>query len=133
MVDYDLHPPAGGDAQPGLAAPCGFYDEPIPDEYVVHTLEHGAVWLAYAPDLPAADIEVIHELVARQRRQVLATPVPGPRPGVAVVATAWARQLALDSVDDPRLAEFVDQYQDGRQAPEASVRCPRAGLGEPIP
>ena len=50
IVDYELRPPAGGIHNP-VWWNCGFYDEAIPDENVVHDLEHGAVWLAYAPDL----------------------------------------------------------------------------------
>ncbi len=80
------------------------------------------MWLAYAPDLAEADVEVIHEL-ARDNDEVLAAPYEGLDPGVAVVATAWARQLTLESVDDPRLAEFVAQYQNGDQHPEPGVPC----------
>ena len=103
----------------------------LPDEYVVHDVEHGAVWLGYDPDLDAADVDVIHEL-ARDNRKVLAAPYPGLAEGEAVVATAWARQFRLESVDDPRLAEFVAQYQDGAQAPESGSSCERP-LGDPIP
>ena len=120
-IDYGLTPPAGG-----LHAPipwnCGFYDEPVIDENVGHSLEHGAVWLAYSPDLPPDGVERIHEL-ARQNPKVLAAPYEGLRRGRAVVATAWARQLRLDSVIDPRLAQFVEQYQDSDQAPEREARA----------
>ena len=97
---------------------------------MVHDLEHGAVWLAYDPDLPEADVAVIRAL-ASANAKVIATPYPDLAAGEAVVATAWARQLRLDAVDDPRLAEFVDQYQDGPQAPESGSSC--VGLGAPIP
>jgi hypothetical protein len=130
VVDYDLRPPTGGMHNP-VWWNCGFYDEPIPDEHAVHDLEHGVVWLAYAEDLSDADVEIIHDLV-RANDKVLATPYPGLKPDEAVVATAWARQLRLDSVDDPRLAEFVDQYQDGSQGPERGASCEGA-LGEPLP
>jgi hypothetical protein len=50
-----------------------------------------------------------------------------------VVASAWARQLVLDTVVDPRLERFVVQYQDGSQAPEAGVTCTGSPLGDPIP
>jgi hypothetical protein len=124
-VDYDRHPPAGGDHNPA-AAPCGFYDEAIPDEYVVHSLEHGAVWLAYSPSLSAADLAVVRRLT-RAEANVIATPHPDLPAGVAVVATAWARQLPLDSVRDPRLGRFVELYRLGSQAPEGSTGCPPAG------
>jgi hypothetical protein len=130
-IDYDRRPPAGGDHNP-IPVKCGFYDEEIPDEFLVHSLEHGAVWLAYSPTLDAAAIDVVHSLV-RANPETLATPYPGLDAGTAVVATAWARQLALTSVDDPRLAEFVARYQDGDQAPEAGIACAGQGAGEPLP
>jgi hypothetical protein len=130
-IEYDRSPPAGGDHNP-IPVKCGFYDEEIPDEFLVHSLEHGAVWLAYAPTLDPAEVGVIHDLV-RANPETVATPYPGLDVGTAVVATAWARQLSLTSVDDPRLAEFVDRYQDGGQAPEASIACAGQGAGEPIP
>lgn len=131
IVDYGLRPPAGGAHNP-VWLNCGFYDQPTPDENLVHDLEHGAVWLAYSPDLPAADLEVIHEM-ARTNPKIVATPYPDLAGGAAVVATAWARQLTLDSVDDPRLEAFAAQYVDGSQAPEAGVTCSSSPLGTPIP
>jgi len=128
-VAYDLRPPAGGMHNDAWWT-CGFYDEVLPDEQVVHDIEHGAVWLAYDADLPDEDIEVIHEL-ARANPKVIATPYPDLAEDEAVVATAWSRQLRLDAVGDPRLAAFVEQYQDGSQAPESGASC--LGLGEPIP
>jgi hypothetical protein len=122
-VDYDRRPPAGGDHNP-TPAPCGFYREPIADEFVVHTLEHGAVWLAYSPSLSAEDLQVVEDEVDTNT-DVIATPYEQLDPGVAVVATSWGRQLPLDSVQDQRLAAFVDQYQNSDQAPEAGVQCPR--------
>jgi hypothetical protein len=126
-LDYDLSPPAGGAHNP-LPAKCGFYDEQVPDEYAVHTLEHGAVWIAYAPDLDAAAVNTIHEL-ARANAEVLASPYP--ELDHPVVLTAWARQLRLDSIDDPRVQQFIDTYAGAGTAPEAAT-C-TAGAGDPIP
>lgn len=131
IIDYDLRPPAGGGHNP-VWWNCGFYDEPIPDEHAVHDLEHGAVWLAYSPDLSEADIELIHDLV-RADPKLLAAPYPDLADSEVVVATAWARQLRLDAVDNDRLDQFIDQYRDGSQAPEAGATCSGTPLGEPIP
>lgn len=130
-VDYDRDPPAGGDHNP-VPARCGFYDEEIPPEFIVHSMEHGAVWLAYGPDLDEAATTLIHDLV-RENPETIASVHAGLEPGVAVVASAWARQLSLPSAADPRLAEFVERYQDGDQAPEASVACAEQGAGVPLP
>ena len=131
VVDYQLPPPAGGLHNP-VWLNCGFYDEPSPDENLVHDLEHGAVWLAYSPELDAADVDVLHD-IARDNDHVLASPYEDLDAGVAVVATAWARQLTLDAVDDPRLDSFVEQYQNGPQAPESGASCSGTDLGTPIP
>lgn len=129
-VTYSVLPPPGGPHHP-VYANCGFYDQAIADEHVVHDLEHGVVWLAYSPTLSAIDLAVIHDLA--RANKVVATPYSNLPIGAAVVASAWARQLVLDSVDDPRLEEFVVQYQDGSQAPEAGGACTGSPIGEPIP
>jgi hypothetical protein len=131
QVTYDRHPPAGGDHNP-VPVKCGFYDKPVPDEFVVHSMEKGAVWLAYRAELPPADLEVIHN-VARANPEVVATPYTDLPDGVAVVASAWGRQLGLPSANDQRLTAFVAAYQNGEQAPEPDVACANAPLGDPIP
>ena len=87
------------------------------------SLEHGAVWLAYAPDLADADVEVIHELRATERRRCWRLPTRAWTAGEAVVATAWARQLRSTrwttraSRSSSRSTRTVDQ------APEAGATC----------
>ena len=99
----------------------------------MHDLEHGAVWLAYAPDLRRRRRRG-HPRPRPRQRQVIAAPYPDLAAGEAVVATAWARQLRLDDVDDPRLAEFVEQYQDGIAGARSRARpAPAARSAMPIP
>jgi hypothetical protein len=126
-VDYDRHPPAGGDHNP-TPAPCGFYAQDVPDEYVVHTMEHGGVWLAYRPGLSDADLATIEREVA-DNADTIATPYSALPAGSPLVVTAWARQLVLQKVDDPRLDEFVQKYQNASTAPEASIECPQLPPG----
>lgn len=120
-IDYDRRPPAGGPHNPRWL-PCGFYGETQDVEMVVHSLEHGAVWLAYDPGLDDDDL-VRLGILTREHDKVVATPYADLPDGAPVVATAWARQLVLDDLDDPRLEAFVEQYQDGSAAPEAGVTC----------
>jgi hypothetical protein len=94
----------------------------------VHSLEHGAVWLAYRPDLAADQLDKIRAL-ARQHTHVLVSPYEGLKE--VVVATAWGKQLRLNSVTDPRLAAFVAAFEEGPQTPELGVTCSGA-LGQPI-
>jgi hypothetical protein len=125
-VAYEQIPPVGGTHSPAWQN-CGMYSEPVIDELVVHSLEHGAVWLAYRPDLAADQVEQLRQL-ARGRPYVLLAPherIPSP-----VVATAWGLQLAVNDPADVRLAQFVAKYQQGPQAPEPGAAC-TGGSGVP--
>ena len=119
-IDYPEEPPVGGPHNP-VWQDCGVYDEPIPNETAVHSLEHGAVWITYRPDLPADEVAVLRRL-AETQDHVLVSPYPDlPAP---VVITAWNRQLRLESVDDPRLQAFVGRYrQNPATAPEPHGTC----------
>jgi hypothetical protein len=125
-LTYDPSPPTGGEHFP-VPATCGFYDsDPPPDELLVHDLEHGAVWIAYDPALDDAQKAALSALVAQQAK-VTATPYPDL--GSPLVVTAWARQLRLDSVDDPRLLQFIETYRNSDNAPEPNAAC--QGVGTP--
>jgi hypothetical protein len=125
-VTYPQTPPVGGPHDPTWQN-CGIYDEPVRNENAVHSLEHGAVWITYRPDLPAEDIARLQELVG-ERQFVLLSPYPDlPAP---VVATAWGVQLPLDGVDEERLEEFITEYVQGAQSPEPGAPCV-GGVGTP--
>jgi Protein of unknown function (DUF3105) len=125
-LTYDPAPPTGGEHFP-VPATCGFYEsEAPPDELLVHDLEHGAIWIAYDPGLDDASTSSLSALVAQQAK-VTATPYPDL--GSPIVVTAWARQLRLDSVDDPRLLQFIEQYRNSENAPEPNAAC--QGIGTP--
>lgn len=117
-VDYEQTPPVGGDHNP-VWLNCGVYDEPVPNELAVHSLEHGAVWITHSPDLPAGEVEQLVDSVPDE--YVVVSPYEGlPAP---VVASAWGHQLELDGVADPRLAEFIREYRQGPQTPEPGAAC----------
>lgn len=125
-VDYPQTPPAGGDHAP-VWQNCGFYGEPIRPVLGVHSLEHGAVWITFAPDLAADQVDTLR---AKARQPyVLVSRWTGGLPS-PVVVSAWGRQLALPSATDPRLDEFLRQFRQGSQAPEPGAPC-TGGQGSP--
>ena len=101
---------------------CGFYNEPIRDQTAVHSLEHGAVWIAYQPDLGADQVATI-EARFEGETHLLAAPYPGLQN--PIVLTAWTRQLAVDDWADPAVESFLDSFTGRRSstAPEAGVSC----------
>ncbi len=125
-VDYAQTPPAGGEHNP-IWQNAGFYEEPVRNETAVHTLEHGAVWITYSPDLPQEGKDRIREIASGQDC-VLASPYPGL--DAPVVASAWGKQLSLEGADDPDLEQFVSAYKQGPQTPEPGATC-TGGLADP--
>lgn len=119
QVDYEQTPPVGGDHL-AVWQNCGFYENPIQSEAGVHSLEHGAVWLAYDPTLPTEELDSLRAL-ADANNYLLVSPFEGlPSP---VVASAWGVQVVLDGVDDERLPAFITRYQQGPQTPEPGAVC----------
>jgi hypothetical protein len=125
-VTYDHTPPAGGQHWPAQAGGvygwlrCGVYTEPVPNEFAVHSEEHGAVWLTYLPAASPADVARLAAL-ATGNDYVLVSPYPG-QPGTFMAST-WGAQLAVDAADDPRLAAFVKAYAGGGQGGEKGADC----------
>jgi uncharacterized protein DUF3105 len=125
-VSYEQSVPVGGPHNP-VWQNCGFYSSPVQNENAVHSLEHGAVWITYQSDLPSDQVERLKNL-AHDNSYVLVSPYSdSPAP---VVASAWGKQLQLDSANDPRLEQFVSAFREGPQAPERGAPCTN-GTGEP--
>ena len=125
-VTYDRAPPIGGAHAPAWQN-CGVYREPIRDENAVHSLEHGAVWITYRPNLPTDAVETLEDK-AEGQTHILVTPYKGR--GAPVVLSAWGRQLAVDGVDDERIDQFIRAFQQGPQTPELGAICSGA-VGDP--
>ena len=118
-VSYPQTPPIGGNHAP-LWQNCGFYSKPVHNEHAVHSMEHGAVWITYRPALPQDQIEKLRDL-AQSQTYILVSPYPSlPAP---VVASAWGKQLRLESAEDPRLERFVGAFRLGPQTPEPGAAC----------
>jgi hypothetical protein len=118
-VDYEQSPPAGGPHNP-VWQNCGYYDQPVRDESAVHSLEHGAVWITYSPDLPQDQVTDLQN-IAQSRSYILVSPYPGL--DYPVVASAWGKQIALDGAGDPDLESFIKAYRIGPQTPEPGAVC----------
>jgi len=129
-IPYSQVPPPGG-PHSAVWQNCGVYDEPVPTEAAVHSLEHGAVWITYRPDLPPDEVRTLRNY-ARGQRYVLVSPWPAEPPLPSpIVVSAWGLQLKLDSASDSRLADFVRRYANGPQTPEPGASC-SGGVGTPL-
>ncbi|GGI44402.1 hypothetical protein BCL57_000444 [Agromyces flavus] len=118
-VDYAQTPPAGGEHNPAWLN-CGIYEEPVPNENAVHSMEHGAVWVTYDADALSGD-EVANLRSKLPSTYVILSPYDGlPSP---IVLSGWNAQLQVDDADDPRIGEFLEEYWLSQSVPEPGASC----------
>ena len=125
-IPFGGTPPLGGPHAP-VWQNCGIYDTPVSGQYAIHSMEHGAVWLTYNPDLPAEQVVALQSLASGDPYMLLN---PYPDQTSPIVLTVWDRQLTVNSADDARIEEFIDRYQQVR-GPESGAGC-SGGVGAPI-
>lgn len=118
VVDYEQTPPAGGEHNP-VWLNCGVYTEPVPNENAVHSLEHGAIWVTYDPSLSDEELGLLREKLPSS--YVVLSPfddLPSP-----IVLSGWNTQLQVDDADDPRIAEYFEEYWKSDLVPEPGALC----------
>ncbi|KAA3641456.1 MAG: DUF3105 domain-containing protein [Armatimonadetes bacterium] len=96
---------------------CGVYDQQMPAEFAVHALEHGVVVIWYQPSMTTEEISDLEGLVNRFDDRVVLS--PNAQLSQPVVATAWNRLKAYDSID-PEIEQFIETYRN--RGPEI-FRC----------
>jgi len=111
---YNSNPPTSGwHWGDGVAGP-GIKDELVPDELVLHSMEHGAAVVWYRDDLPQSDVDKIKSAFqsASGKKIMLAR----RDLDVPVALTSWGYLLKLDTVDEVIIKEFIETNND--RAPE---------------
>jgi hypothetical protein len=118
VVEYPQTPPTGGEHNPAWLN-CGVYDQPVPNENAVHSLEHGAIWVTYDPSLSDADLETLKSQLPST--YIVLSPfddLPSP-----IVLSGWNTQLQVEDADDPRIPEFLEEYWQSQNVPEPGALC----------
>lgn len=128
-VAYDATPPFGGPHDQSWAACDGVvYEQAIRAENVVHSLEHGAVWIAYNPDqIKGAALDALRQQVQGEN-YLLMSPVPTLDTPISL--QSWGHQLKLTSAQDPRIDQFISALRVNRFThPEVGATCRELGPG----
>ena len=105
-------------------ARLGFYDEELPDESLIHNLEHGEIWISYKPSVPDAVKEQLKEFLGPR---VIITKREKNETDIAVAA--WTRLDAFNLENGvlteekmTRINAFVERWQN--RGPERVVSQP---------
>jgi hypothetical protein len=106
---YLSNPPTSGPHTPYVAR-WGVHEGPVPDEVLVHNLEHGGVVIGHrCTDCPA----VVAELKALAEGYPLVVIAPNPELPAPVVLSAWRHTLSVERLDEPArkaIADFLSRH-----------------------
>lgn len=111
---YNSNPPTTGwHWGDGVAGP-GIKNEQVPDELVLHSMEHGAAVVWYKDTLSQSDVQKIKTAFnSATGKRIM---VPRKNLDVPVALTSWGRILKLKSIDEAKIKEFIEVNND--RAPE---------------
>lgn len=124
-LDFATHPPTGG-THYGTWAAYQTYAEAVPWGFLVHSMEHGAVVLAYRCDgdctavrdglqaiIDERPVDPLCASHASDRRLIL---VPDPELEWPIAVVAWERLYLATCLDAPSIRTFIDDaYGHGRE------------------
>jgi hypothetical protein len=127
QVAYTNSPPFGGSHDAIWAACDGVvYDTAVRSENLVHSLEHGAVWITYDPErVSGPALDTLREKVDGENYMVM-SPYPGLDQPISL--QSWGHQLKLTDVNDPRIDQFITALRINRNThPEFGASCDEVG------
>ena len=110
---YNSNPPTSGPHWAGTAGP-GIKTEIVPDELVLHSMEHGATVVWYKEGLEQNEVDKIKEAFnsSSGKKIMLAR----KDLDVPVALTSWGYLLKLETIDEGVIKEFIETNND--RAPE---------------
>jgi hypothetical protein len=136
-VHYDTVPPCTG-THFSTWADYGVYDASVPWGFLVHSMEHGGVVLAYgcaATDCPQVVAEM-EAIAAAQEDSLCSGPnpnrivvVPDPTLPVPVAAAAWGHVYRATCLDPPSLHAFVDAHYAAAPEDTCAAGVDRSSTG----
>lgn len=115
-IPYNSNPPTSG---PHYLQPAdwGVYQNSLPDEQLVHNLEHGGIWISYNDIDP--DTQGKLEAIGKANPgSVIVTPRPANDSKIALAS--WTRLTKLDSYDETKILDFIKANKN--KSPEPLAR-----------
>lgn len=108
---YNSNPPTSGPHFP-QPAEWGVYKEEIPDEVLVHNLEHGGIWISYKPGLPEDIIAKLESFHEKYGRKIIVAPRSANDSDIALAAWSRLDKFSASEYSDERVEKFIRAYRN---------------------
>ncbi|MCH7541746.1 DUF3105 domain-containing protein [Patescibacteria group bacterium] len=115
---YNSNPPTSGPHWPNLTQ-CKLYTQEVADEGVIHSLEHGAVWINYKDKDDKELVEQLTGLAEKNSSKIILSPRSSNDSNIAVVS--WVKILKLESFDEQQISDFINANKN--KSPEPFASC----------
>ncbi len=116
-VPYNSNPPTSG---PHYAQPAGwgvYQQNGLPDEQLIHNLEHGGIWISYSNDVATDTIQKIEDLAKQYPNKLIVT--PRSKDDTKIVLASWQHLLKLDAFDEATILNFIKSNKNRSPEPSA--------------
>lgn len=108
---YNSNPPTSG---PHFAEPSdwGVFEEEIPDQVLIHNLEHGGVWIAYRPDTNPDVVGRLEAIAKAYGRKVIMAPRSANDADISLAA--WQRLDVFPAAEfsEARVRRFIEAFRN---------------------
>ena len=121
--DYNSNPPTSGWHYEKWADK-GVYKNQLPDEQLIHNLEHGYIWISYKPDANPEIIKQLEDFYGIGKK-IIVEPRKENDKLIALAAWNWLDKFdpelneKLNGAELKRIGDFIDQYIN--QGPEPNA------------
>lgn len=108
---YNSNPPTSGWHNP-RPAEWGAYKEELPDEVLLHNLEHGGVWISYKPGISPEMIAKLEGVYKKWGRKIIVAPRSANDTDIALVAWNRLDKFSISEYSEERVENFIKAYRN---------------------
>lgn len=109
--EYNSNPPTSG---PHFAttAEWGIYKEELPDETLIHNLEHGGIWISYKPEISEEIRKKLENFYDKWGRKVVIAPRAKNDSDIALTAWNHLDKFSASEYSDERVDKFIKAFRN---------------------
>jgi hypothetical protein len=103
---YNSNPPTSGPHFP-QAAEWGVYKEELADENLIHSLEHGGIWISYKPEISEEVRKKLEAFYEKYGRKIIVVPRSKNDSDIALAAWNHLDKFSAAEYSDERVEKFI--------------------------
>ncbi|MBI3633301.1 MAG: DUF3105 domain-containing protein [Candidatus Vogelbacteria bacterium] len=112
--EYNSNPPTSG-WHYAVPADWGVYQTELPDEQLIHNLEHGGIWISYK-GIATTTINQLENVIRGQPKIIVTPRIKDDAP---IVLASWGRLEKLQIFDETKIREFINANRNKSPEPLA--------------